>query len=70
MKQVLTRMKSTTPSFFRKLRNIGFGLAAVATAMVAGPVALPAIIIKLASYLAVAGGVVTAVSQAAVKNDK
>ncbi|MCP9749481.1 hypothetical protein EGI32_00690 [Ferruginibacter sp. HRS2-29] len=69
MNQVITRMKKKTPTFFKKLRNIGLGLAAVSAAIVAGPVALPAIVIKIAGYLAVAGGVATAVSQTAVKRD-
>lgn len=69
MKKVITRINSSTPSFFKKLRNIGLGLAAVSATLLAGPVALPAIIIKAAGYLAVAGGVITAVSQTAVKYD-
>jgi hypothetical protein len=51
------------------LRTIGLSMAAIATTIVAGPVALPAILIKVAGYIAVAGGVMTAVSQTAVKND-
>jgi hypothetical protein len=46
-------------------------LAAVSTAIFAAPVALPVILVKIAGYLAVAGGVATAVSQAATtKEDK
>ncbi|HLF46044.1 MAG TPA: hypothetical protein VI548_06445 [Chitinophagaceae bacterium] len=63
-------MKKPTPRFFKKLRRIGLTLAAVNAAIYATPVALPAVIIKVAGYLAVAGGVVGAVSQAAVKNEK
>ncbi|MCP9749784.1 hypothetical protein [Ferruginibacter sp. HRS2-29] len=62
-------MNKKTPVFFKKLRNIGLGLAAVSATIMAGPVALPAVIIKIAGYLAVAGGVATAVSQTAVKRD-
>ena len=69
MQTVIKRMKRTTPVFFKKLRNIGLALAAVSATIVAGPVALPAVIIKVAGYLAVAGGVATAVSQTAVKRD-
>jgi hypothetical protein len=63
------RMLSPTPDFFKKLRVAGLALAAVSAALVAAPIALPVVIIHIAGYLAVAGGVVTAVSQAAVKND-
>ena len=70
MKKVVARVRRKTPAFFKKLRNIGFAVAAVGTTILAGPAALPAIIIKLAGYLAVAGGVMSAVSQTAVKNDQ
>ncbi len=63
-------MQKKTPLFFKKLRNIGLALAAVSATIVAGPVALPAVVIKIAGYLAVAGGVATAVSQTAVKGDE
>lgn len=60
------RVAAPTPSFFKKLRMIGLVLVAASGALVAGPVAVPVIITKIAGYLAVAGGVVTAVSQTAV----
>jgi hypothetical protein len=58
------RLKEPTPKFFKKVRNIGLALAAVSTALLASPVALPLVVIKIAGYLAVAGGVASAVSQA------
>jgi ABC-type xylose transport system permease subunit len=61
---ITQRMKKPTPRFFKKVRNIGLALAAASTALFAAPVALPALVVKLAGYLAVAGGVATAVSQA------
>jgi hypothetical protein len=66
MKQIIERVKAPTPKFFKKLRLIGLILAGVATTLVAGPVALPAVVIKIAGYLAVAGAVVGVVSQTAV----
>ncbi|WP_152287566.1 hypothetical protein [Flavicella marina] len=60
------RYKKRTPSFFRKLRNLGIALAAASRAILAAPIALPAAIITAAGYLAVAGTVATAVSQAVV----
>jgi hypothetical protein len=61
------RIQSPTPSFFKKLRTIGLVMAAVGGSLITGPVALPLIAVKIAGYLAVAGGVITAVSQTAVK---
>ena len=63
------RVKSPTPKFFKKVRNIGLALAAVSASILAAPMALPAIVIKIAGYLAVAGSVAGTVSQAAVKGE-
>lgn len=57
-------MQSPTPPFFVKLRNWSLILAAVSGAILTTPVALPAIVVKVAGYLAIAGGVAGAVSQA------
>ena len=63
------RVQSPTPKFFKKVRNIGLALAAVSAAIFASPVALPAVLIKVAGYLAVAGGVAGTVSQTAVEEE-
>ena len=63
--KIVERIKAPTPKFFKKLRNIGIGLAAIGTAIIAAPVSLPAIVIKIAGYLAVAGTVAGTVSQTA-----
>ncbi len=63
---VIDRVKAPTPKFFKVLRTIGLSLAAVSAALIAAPVALPAAVITVAGYIAVAGTVVTAVSQTAV----
>lgn len=67
--KLLERIKAPTPKFFKVLRNVGLALAAAAGTLLAAPIALPAGIITLASYLAVAGGVVTAVSQTVVDGE-
>ena len=63
---VIQRIKAPTPSFFKTLRTIGLALAAIGGAILASPIALPAGLIAAAGYVALAGGVVTAVSQTAV----
>jgi len=70
MNDIVKRMNKPTPKFFRKLRGIGLTLAALSAGILASPLALPAVIIKVAGYLAVAGSVAGTVSQAAVKNEK
>ncbi len=64
---LLERASADTPPFFLKLRNIGITLAAISAAILASPVALPAIVTTIASYLGVAATVASAVSQVAVK---
>jgi hypothetical protein len=70
METVINRMQKETPTFFKKVRNIGLTLAGISAAILATPVALPAILVKIAGYLAVAGTVASTVSQTAVKNEK
>lgn len=60
---ILERVISPTPKFFVKLRNISLLLAALGASVLAAPVALPAIVLKVAGYITVAGSVGSAVSQ-------
>ena len=66
---IVQRYKKPTPKFFKTLRNIGIALATTGGAIVAAPIALPAAIVTVATYLTVAGTVATAVSQAVVLDD-
>ena len=70
MKNIVQRVKAPTPKFFKKVRNISLVLAAIGTTLLTAPVSLPAVVIKIAGYLAVAGGVAGTVSQTAVKSEK
>ena len=64
---ILQRAAAPTPKFFKLLRNIGLALAAASAAIMASPIMLPASIITAAGYVAVAGAVVSAVSQITVE---
>ncbi len=66
---VVERAKAPTPKFFRVLRTVGLALLAVSGSIVAAPVALPAIVVTVASYAAVAGTILSAVSQVTVDDD-
>jgi uncharacterized membrane protein HdeD (DUF308 family) len=66
---IIKRVKSPTPKFFKVLRNIGLVLAAVGGTILAAPVALPAIVVTIGGYVAVAGGVISAVSQLTTTKD-
>ena len=63
-------MQKPTPKFFKKIRNLGLALAAISASILAAPAALPLVLVKVAGYLAVAGGVMSTVSQTAVKMEK
>jgi uncharacterized membrane protein YeiH len=63
---ILERAKAPTPKFFRVLRTIGLSLLAAGGALVAGPIAVPAVVATVAGYITVAGGVLAAVSQVTV----
>ena len=69
MKKIIDRAKAPTPTFFKKLRNIGLTLAAISAAIVTAPIALPAAVVTIAGYVAVASGVISAVSQITTTNE-
>lgn len=66
MMNLVERAKAPTPKFFKILRTVGLALLAVSGSIVAAPVALPAVVVTAAGYAAVAGGVLSAVSQITV----
>lgn len=63
---LVERAQAPVPKFFRILRSIGLALLAISGSLIAAPVVLPATVVSVAGYLAVAGGVITAVSQLTV----
>jgi hypothetical protein len=66
---LIERVAAPTPTFFQKLRNIGLALAAISAAIISSPIALPAMVVTVAGYLAVAGTVLGAVSQITVPGE-
>ena len=60
---LIARATSPTPKFFKILRNIGIALATAGGAIIAAPIALPAVVVTVGGYLVTAGAVATAVSQ-------
>ncbi len=65
---IAKRAKAPTPKFFKILRTIGLALLGISGSVMAAPVALPAAVVTAAGYLAVAGGVMSAVSQVTVED--
>lgn len=66
----IERAQAPTPKFFKILRTIGLALLAVSGAILTAPVALPVVVVTIAGYTAVAGGVLSAVSQVTVDDGK
>jgi uncharacterized membrane protein HdeD (DUF308 family) len=67
---ILNRAKAPTPQLFKNIRNAGLALAAIGGVILASPVALPEAIVKVAGYMAVAGGVASAISQVTTGKDE
>jgi hypothetical protein len=63
---IVERAKAPTPKFFKILRSIGLALLGISGSLVASPVLLPAAVVTAAGYVAVAGGVISAISQITV----
>lgn len=66
---LIQRFQAPTPEFFNTLSQWGLLLAAAGAALLASPVSLPVIVLKIAEYLTVAGAVTTAISQATIENE-
>ena len=63
------RVMAPTPKFFKTLRTIGIVIGLVGASILASPVVLPAAIVTAGGYLALAGSIVTGVSQTAVAKE-
>ena len=66
---IVERAKAPTPKFFKILRSIGLALLGISGSIVAAPVVLPAAVVTTAGYVAVAGGVISAISQITVDDE-
>ena len=67
--KIVERIKAPTPKFFKILRSVGLALLAISGTIVAAPIVLPVTVVLVAGYMAVAGGVISAVSQMTVAEE-
>ena len=67
--KIVERIKAPTPKFFKILRSIGLALLGISGTIVAAPIVLPVTVVTVAGYMAVAGGVISAVSQMTVAEE-
>jgi len=70
MKKIIQRLQEPTPRFFQKIRNFGLVLTTVSAVLTTAVIPLPAILITIAGYTALAGGIASAVSQAAIEKEE
>lgn len=63
------RLTSKTPKWFRIIRNIGLTAAAVGTTILTAGVALPAVVVTAAGYIALGGTIAATVAQTAKENE-
>ena len=66
---LVQRVLAPTPSFFKKIRTIGLVMGVVGAALLASPVALPAVVGTIGGYLVLGGSIITSVAQTAVKDE-
>ena len=66
---IVERAKAPTPKFFKILRTIGLALLGISGSIIAAPVLLPLAVVTAAGYVAVAGGVISAISQITVDTE-
>jgi hypothetical protein len=63
---LVQRVLAPTPKFFRLVRTIGVVIGLVGASILASPIVLPAAIVTIGGYLALAGSIATGVAQTAV----
>jgi len=67
---IIDRAQAPTPKFFKVMRSVGLIVAAAGAAILTAPVVLPTAIVTVGGYLAVAGSVLSAISQVTVDDNR
>lgn len=70
MKTLKDRWSSKTPTFWKKVQRVGLVAGALGAALIAAPIALPAVLVTASGYLVAVGGVTAALSQLTVEDKK
>ncbi|SHG31139.1 hypothetical protein SAMN05444396_10833 [Flavobacterium segetis] len=63
---LIKRVKGPTSKLFRIWKNIGLALLNISGSVIAAEIVLPVAVVSIAGYIAVAGGVISAISQVTV----
>jgi ABC-type xylose transport system permease subunit len=70
MKTLKDRWSAKTPTFWKKVQRVGIVAGALGAALIAAPIALPAVLVTASGYLVAAGGVTAALSQLTVEDSQ
>jgi ABC-type xylose transport system permease subunit len=70
MKTLKDRWTAKTPTFWKKVQRVGLVAGALGAAIIAAPIALPAVLVTASGYLVAVGGVTAALSQLTVEDKK
>ena len=70
MKTLKDRWSAKTPTFWKKVQRVGLVAGALGAALIAAPIALPAVLVTASGYLVAVGGVTAALSQLTVEDKK
>ncbi|WPR73721.1 hypothetical protein [Algoriphagus sp. NG3] len=68
--ELSSRATAPTPPFFQRVKKIGLIIAAVGTAVLTAPGAVPAVLLTYAGYAITAGTVLISISQLTVDEQK
>ena len=66
---LIERVSTPTPKWFKIIRNIGITLTAVGGAILAAPIALPVTIVTVSGYVVLGGTIASAIAQTAMQTD-
>jgi hypothetical protein len=66
---VKQRWSAKTPKFWKKVQRVAIKLGAIAAVIVAAPIALPAMVVTVATYTIVAGTVAATLSQLTIEDN-
>lgn len=66
----IQRIEAPTPKWFKLIRTTGLIFSAIGGTLVAAPVALPAVLVTVGSYLLLGGTLASAIAQTAVSTSE
>jgi hypothetical protein len=66
--ELIDRIKSPTPKWWQKVRNVALIASGIAGGLLVAPIALPIGVVTALTYVAVVGGTIAGTAQATKEN--